>query len=228
VHLINETSDQLSHVKIGKRQLRVLMKTPTLIAQLAPSFLPMKNMLSHISQYKFAAHLLEHYKILDIACGAGYGSEILRLKGNTVTGVDINPENVRFAKQNFPKNEYLFGDAQELNQFESSIFDAIVSIQTIEHLDHPKRAINEFHRLLKPYGKLIGAIPINSRHELGLNAEANNVYLFNDCNKLISPIFPTIEWYYHELEKNQINKRDKTSIEGRDLRGDYLFVAIKE
>lgn len=222
------SADQLSRVSISKTQLYILGNLPEKSIRLIPSFVPVKSLISHISQYKFSSKHLSGLKILDIACGTGYGSEILRLHGNTVDGVDINPDNIKIAKNNFPDNSFHCGDADNLTDFPSESFDAITSIQTIEHLGHPRRAMKAFNRLLKPSGTFIGAIPINCKHKLDAGSEAKEVYFFDDCKTLISSEFDEIHWFFNDLKTNRIQEASEYFLKKlRTHCGDFIFIAKK-
>jgi ubiquinone/menaquinone biosynthesis C-methylase UbiE len=222
------SADQLSRVSINKIQLSILGNLSEKSVRLIPSFIPIKSLISHITQYKFSSKHLQGLKVLDIACGTGYGSEILRLRGNTVLGVDINPDNIRIAKTNFPEVSFQFGDAENLLDFQNESFDAINSIQTIEHLGHPKRAIKGFYRILKPKGIFVGAIPINCKHKLDADSEAKEVYFFNDCKTLISSEFEEIQWFFNDMKTNCIREASESFLEKlRTQCGDFILIAKK-
>ena len=73
-------------------------------------------------------------KVLDFACGCGYGT--FMLAGNpdvkSVTGIDNSSEAVDWAKEHFahPKISYLEKDAREV----SGKFDTLVCLETVEHI----------------------------------------------------------------------------------------------
>ena len=47
----------------------------------------------HLERYRFARGFADGRRVLDIACGAGYGSQMLAEAGaETVTGVDLNQD----------------------------------------------------------------------------------------------------------------------------------------
>lgn len=222
------SADQLSRVSINKTQLSILGNLPEKSIRLIPSFIPVKSLISHITQYKFSSKHLKGLKVLDIACGTGYGSEILRQGGNIVIGVDINPDNIKIAKNNFPDVSFKCGDAENLLDFQNESFDAINSIQTIEHLGHPKRAIKEFNRILKPKGTFIGAIPINCKHKLDADSESKEVYFFDDCKTLISSEFDEVQWFFNDLKTNIIREASESFLEKLKTHcGDFIFITKK-
>src|SRR3990167_3806200 len=91
----------------------------------------------HWQRYKWIK--LKGKKILDCSCGTGYGSGLLA-QNNEVTGVDISEEAIEFAKQHFTA-EFKVGNAEQL-EFEDESFDAVVSFETIEHLDNPYKFLS--------------------------------------------------------------------------------------
>jgi SAM-dependent methyltransferase len=102
-------------------------------------------------------------RILDIACGSGFGSKILSALGETV-GVDIDPESIEYAKAHYKnKNgrvKFLTGNADDPAFLDSlGRYDAVVSSATIEHLDDPISFLSWIKKTLKPGGSCVLAFP---------------------------------------------------------------------
>jgi 2-polyprenyl-3-methyl-5-hydroxy-6-metoxy-1,4-benzoquinol methylase len=119
----------------------------------------------HIMRYIFASGYTKDKVVLDIACGTGYGSNFLRKAGaKEVFGVDVSAETIRFASLYYKKDEVSFfiADATGL-PFENSIFDVVISFETIEHLGKYRDFLIEVKRVLKPEGCLICSTP-NKRY----------------------------------------------------------------
>lgn len=91
----------------------------------------------HVARYLLAGSRLKGKKILDLACGCGYGSAILDKSGNDVTGVDIEPEAIAYAEEYYGGPKYLCQRAVDT----SGTFDVIVSFETIEHIEHPNQIL---------------------------------------------------------------------------------------
>lgn len=87
----------------------------------------------HVRRYLFAAGLLKGEKVLDMACGCGYGSFLLHGAGNEVTGVDICQEAIDYANKHYQGPNYLCQRAEDTK----GRFDAVVSFETLEHLERP-------------------------------------------------------------------------------------------
>lgn len=96
----------------------------------------------HTQRYLFASQRIpSRAKVLDLACGCGYGSWILHSVGLEVTGADISSEAISFAEQHYPGPAYLCQKAEEA----SGDFDAFVTFETLEHLDEPERLLKSVH-----------------------------------------------------------------------------------
>ena len=106
----------------------------------------------HLQRYEFAAARLGAGRVLDLACGVGYGTRLLadRNPGRVrVLGVDREPEAVAYAKQRYAGADTQFevGDAMRFVPAEG--FAAIVSLETVEHLPHPVEAVLEMMRVAR-------------------------------------------------------------------------------
>jgi hypothetical protein len=90
--------------------------------------------LDHVKRYLFASERLRGKRVLDVACGCGYGSWLLHGAGNDVTAVDVEPEAIAYATAFYQGPKYLCQPAEQT----SGEFDAIVSFETLEHLSNPE------------------------------------------------------------------------------------------
>ena len=108
----------------------------------------------HVARYRWAAERVTGF-VLDAACGCGYGSSILTESASGVVGVDLSPEAIKWACYYYPGPVYLVGDIQR-GFLPGSQFDAVVSLETIEHLPNAYQALKTFARLSKT---LIASVP---------------------------------------------------------------------
>lgn len=95
----------------------------------------------HFERYKFAASMVKG-RVLDAACGCGYGSKMMEGKDCRVVGVDIDNETIQYARQFYSGPGYLIGDIFDIPW--AGRFDWIVSLETIEHLQAPEKALKIF------------------------------------------------------------------------------------
>jgi 2-polyprenyl-3-methyl-5-hydroxy-6-metoxy-1,4-benzoquinol methylase len=99
--------------------------------------------LDHVNRYRFAASRIgEQKRVLDAACGCGYGSKIIADAGNRVVGVDVSREAIEYAELNYHGPGYLLGSI--LDKPWVGIFDSVVSFETVEHLAEPEKALHLF------------------------------------------------------------------------------------
>ena len=94
----------------------------------------------HKARYRFAATRVSG-KVLDIACGCGYGSHMMH-HNCSVVGVDIEPEAIAYADENYSGPDFRIGRADEIH----GSFDWIVSLETIEHVHEPESVLAAFRK----------------------------------------------------------------------------------
>lgn len=114
----------------------------------------------HLVRYRLASRLVSGKKVLDIACGSGYGSKILAEAGGLVTGMDISGEAIANAEKFFSHQNitYKVGSGESL-EFENEFFDVVVSFETIEHLENPEKYLKELSRVIKKEGMVLISTP---------------------------------------------------------------------
>ena len=106
------------------------------IAEMAPEQ-PEKAI--HIERYLYAASALAGKRVIDCACGMGYGTALLYQTCLEATGIDIDPDAIRLARQTYPAVNFRVGDIYSL----PTDFEALVSFETLEHLDLPGLAMKQ-------------------------------------------------------------------------------------
>ncbi len=114
----------------------------------------------HLARYKFAQQFVQNKRVLDIACGTGYGSAMLMEAGaQSVAGVDISQEAVGFASSNHKDDNLTYQQGSIYDFRSEKPFDIITSFETIEHVDDYLLALSNLKNLLAPQGKLIISSP---------------------------------------------------------------------
>jgi len=119
-----------------------------------------KNTLEHLHRYTVACEYVKGKKVLDIASGEGYGSNLMAAFAASVVGVDIDQGAVHNALKKYKREnlEYRHGNATSI-PLEDNAVDVVVSFETIEHLSEHELFLQEIKRVLKPGGLLIISSP---------------------------------------------------------------------
>ncbi|MCX6786182.1 MAG: bifunctional glycosyltransferase/class I SAM-dependent methyltransferase [Candidatus Komeilibacteria bacterium] len=116
--------------------------------------------LDHLERYKFASKYVKDKTVLDIACGSGYGSNLLASSGaREVLGVDILSRLIEYnqATYRWPNLQFQTGDISSFSNGKQ--YDVITCFETIEHIDNYLQALLNLKKLLKPGGLLIISSP---------------------------------------------------------------------
>lgn len=125
-----------------------------------PEFFSGVIALEHLHRYHLALELADNKDVLDIACGEGYGSDMLMRRARSVVGVDIDPHTVTHAQQKYGQAglSFLHGSATKIPLDDNSV-DLVVSFETIEHLNEHDDMLAEMARVLRPSGVLFISSP---------------------------------------------------------------------
>ena len=114
----------------------------------------------HVHRYVFARELVKGRKVLDAACGEGYGTALLAETATSVTGVDVSAAAIAHARKRYQHANADFVESDCLSMpFEDGEFDCIVSFETLEHLEEQESLLAEFRRVLKADGFLLVSTP---------------------------------------------------------------------
>ncbi len=121
----------------------------------------------HLARYEFARNHCEGKRVLDVACGVGYGSEYLSQFSEQVVGVDLSEEAVQYAQKRYQRDNIQFfaQDACKL-QIEGGPFDVACSFETIEHLPSVEPYLKNIVNVLKDEGVYIVSSPYVSKTTL--------------------------------------------------------------
>jgi len=105
----------------------------------------------HVAAYALCAPLLPVGRVLDVGCGVGHSFELLAPR--ETVGVDVDP-NVLVGQ----RRETRVGDMRQL-PFADASFASVLSVQALEHVPDPQRAVAEARRVLEPGGVAVFVTP---------------------------------------------------------------------
>lgn len=154
----------------------------------------------HVHRYLAAIKIIgQNKKVLDIACGNGFGSEIISRQDNQVIGADISEETIKYCQSNYHNEKLSFLVVDGTNTgFPAETFDAVVSFETIEHTTAYMKMLAEFRRITKKEGVIIISTPnfiINSPGGKLVNPYHTQEFTFAELSGILKGVFNKVEIY---------------------------------
>ena len=111
----------------------------------------------HLAVYEWVAGRCAGLEVVDMACGEGYGVDVLARSARKVTGDDANPEAHEHARLKYTRPGVRF--VRDLVESWSEPCDAVVFLQTIEHVHDPAAVLAHFRDMLRPGGAAYVSTP---------------------------------------------------------------------
>jgi 2-polyprenyl-3-methyl-5-hydroxy-6-metoxy-1,4-benzoquinol methylase len=111
----------------------------------------------HLVVYEWIAQQVKGRRAIDMACGEGYGSDVLARAAASVVGVDANPEAHEHARLRYVRSNLRF--ERDLVDSFAEQTDAVVFLQTIEHLEDPGAVLEHFRSLIGTAGAVFVSTP---------------------------------------------------------------------
>ncbi len=114
----------------------------------------------HFARYEFAAPYCAGANVLDIACGTGYGSDLLRRTARGVVAIDVSDEGPQLGRERFRARNlhFLVGSGTAI-PLRSGTADVTVSFETIEHVEDYRGMLAELRRVTRAGGTLVLSTP---------------------------------------------------------------------
>ena len=106
----------------------------------------------HLAVYEWIGARVLGRRVLDMACGEGYGAAVLARGAASVLGVDANPEAFEHARLRYTAENLRFARGMAQSHGERGAYDDVVFLQTIEHVEDPAAVLRHFRALLAPGG----------------------------------------------------------------------------
>jgi len=185
----------------------------------------------HVHRYAFARRFATGRRVLDAACGEGYGSALLAQVAVEVTGVDLDGATIAHARAAYPARNLAFVEASVAAlPLPAASVDLVVSFETIEHLpaaDQPAM-LAEFARVLAPDGVLLVSSP--NRPEYSERRGYSNPFHVHELDRaelarLLATHFAATRWYRQRVWLGSM-LRSEAHADGAELwEGDHAGVA---
>ena len=156
--------------------------------------------IEHWHRYHFAAAWTKGKRVLDAACGEGYGSALLARDAAEVTGVDVSAAAIAHARRSYAERgnlRFVEGSCTRLPLADASV-DVAVSFETIEHIEGQEAFVDELARVLVPGGLLVLSCPnkLEYTDRRGFRNEYHVKELYREeLQALLARRFPHLGWY---------------------------------
>lgn len=130
----------------------------------------------HVARYIFSLPYVKDRRVLDVACGTGYGLPLLQQHARFVVGADIDLYAAKTARAELRggRGHVVVADAREL-PFANNSFDVVTSFETLEHIHDRDKFLAELARVLTPAGRCIVSTP-NAKITLPINGKPRNPF----------------------------------------------------
>jgi SAM-dependent methyltransferase len=155
----------------------------------------------HVARYAFAARFAAGRRVLDVGCGAGYGSAALAESARSVTGVDVSAEALAWARAHYGRDnlEFVEASADALPAPDASV-DLVVAFEMIEHLQDWRAFLAEVRRVMAPGASFIVSTPnlayyTESRGITGPNPFHFHEFEFEEFESELRGVFPHVSMF---------------------------------
>jgi ubiquinone/menaquinone biosynthesis C-methylase UbiE len=152
----------------------------------------------HVARYAFARRYVQGKRVLDAGCGTGYGSAELAQSAAAVTGVDIAPDAIEYARASYPLPGLRFIESScAAVPFPADSFDLVIAFEVIEHLPDFRAFLDESARVLTREGLFIVSSPnkryyAETRAETGPNPFHEHEFEAEELVRELERVFPNV------------------------------------
>lgn len=172
----------------------------------------------HAERYRFAARQVNRVvHIADIGCGWGFGVEILAEYGHPVTGYDVNPHIVEYARsQCQQKAKYEVYDIIE-GPLPDRPFGLICAFEVVEHLEDPVQALINIKSSLKDDGIVVISTPCVKTKNIGSHPYHCSEFTQSSFCEMMSKYFSEVSYYSQgvdSLSREYQSRRVNSPIKG--------------
>jgi SAM-dependent methyltransferase len=150
----------------------------------------------HLAVYEWIAERCTGRDVVDMACGEGYGVDVLARRARRVTGVDANPDAHEHARLKYTRPGVTF--VRDLVETYEEPCDVVVFLQTIEHMHAPAAVLQNFRGMLRPRGTVYVSTPnLLTLAPAGADKSDNpwhlKEYRADEFRRLCESVFPHVE-----------------------------------
>jgi len=114
----------------------------------------------HLGRYHLVSRISRRKRVLDVACGTGYGAAVLSRTAALTLALDISAAAISYAREHYPAaNLHFLRAGCERTPFRDASFDLVTAFEVIEHIRDSRALLEEARRLLAPGGQVVVSTP---------------------------------------------------------------------
>jgi ubiquinone/menaquinone biosynthesis C-methylase UbiE len=188
----------------------------------------------HMDRYRFALKFTEPTsKVVDCACGTGYGAELLSRSAEDVSAFDASEEAIRFCRSRYASSGVRFEVSKaEALPLEPASVDVYTCFETIEHVENPEQVLKEAKRVVKPGGYFLVSTPNRVFSGLGPGEKPTNPFhvrewSLKEFHGLLQNYFPNLRHYVQRVKSNNKFHSKYLASKAKRLIGLPDVVAVK-
>jgi len=132
---------------------------------------------------------------LDAGCGSGYGTSMVSKVADYIVGIDNSASAILYAKKHYDSHNIHFNhdNLQTVESWVDSLFNVILCVEVIEHLQNPMSIIAKFASWLKDDGILILTTPLaDNSQPKPVNTFHKYEFTAIEFKNLINSYFPRV------------------------------------
>lgn len=174
--------------------------------QVAPTLEGIRR--DHVARYEWAARKLDGgSRVIDFACGVGYGAKVLADAGHRVLAADCDAEALEYGGRHYGHERVTHYQQDATKPFWPPItsppYDAAVCFETIEHVEDPRGFLRELNRLAPA---LIASVPNEDVFPFGQGMLFHHRhYTPDDFQRLLNECgWEVLEWWGQEAEESEV------------------------
>jgi len=152
--------------------------------------------------YRHIADVVQGCDVLDVGFGTGFGLIQLVGSAKNLTGIEVDPDAIRFAESYLPGVRWLWGDVQRPLSYLTNPVDVVIMIEVLEHVMDWKAALKNVSDCLKPGGRMIISAR-NANADLRKNDLHEREWTAEELCKSVIPYFEKVELFDFTLQKPQ-------------------------
>lgn len=122
-----------------------------------PGKTPKSTMDPHLARYELGRQLAVDLRVLDVCCGAGYGSAMIAETACEVVGFDVDREAIDYARADY--GDYVRFEQCDVFDWQEGGFDLVVAFEALEHVRESAAFVKTLYHSLRAKGMVIVSVP---------------------------------------------------------------------